>query len=307
MTMHLKKISRLTLPLLLVLILIQYSFAKSARWEVVRPDGGKRSVLTVGGTERAYWLLEPDQSMTFKMDANSSYRIITRAKMPSTRSEVIYSFRIKRGDEDKLYSRAAERSKGSKIKNKKGRVGESREIYLESNGNNEEVTLRIGSKAKYKVYFRIQKEGAEFTSQVKYVAITPTGYQDAVSVFFNEAQSTYYRVDKERMLTVDVNGPTVLKVLARVMMDESMRGQLKIPITAFQDDKAKKTYSIQTKFSGVSTLPDYPSLVPSRGETFYVIVPAGRHRHTFELPEDDGQVILRFFLPEDDLGNVATP
>ncbi len=293
----------------LSLLLLSLSMAVAAQWDVIRPaKGGRRTVLVIEDKEWAYWRLKPGQSMSFDLQPGE-YRVITRADLSDTkRKESTYTFRIGIDDpKGRLYSRATSRDKQSHARGKdQSRIGKSRTVYLTSENGNQTMTISLGKEAPRPVYFRVQVEAKAYRSGTEYVAVTPSSYRDAHSIATNEDINTYYAVDEEQRLTLDVNGPTTIRVLARLMLDESMRGEIKFPLQVFEDGALKNTYSLTTSASQVSTLMDRNDVLPSRGESFFIEVPRGRHKYNFVPPERQFEIMLRFFLPEDDLTNEPT-
>ncbi len=293
---------------LFLLIILVALPVYSARWELAKPaEGGKRAIVEVKGNEWSYWRIKPGESMTFDLQPGN-YRIITRVDFGKTKSrETTYSFRIGfNEDKGELYARASERNKNVKVKGRsKARIGDSKTVEISTTSEQQSMTISLGRKARHAVYFRTQRESENYSENTKYVAITPTSYVDAVSIMTHEEVSTYYVVDEETKLTAEINGPTTLKVLARLLMDDSMRGTIKVPMAVLEDGLLKNTYPIRTSASKVSEVLDDPGLIPSKGEPMFIEVPRGRHRYNFSIQDTTEEVILRFFLPEKDLAREA--
>ncbi|MDP8209035.1 MAG: hypothetical protein P9L92_20395 [Candidatus Electryonea clarkiae] len=296
---------------LAVLFISQICIASlhAGQWQPIKPlEGGKRSVLLIDDKEWTYWKLKPGESMTFDISDDSEYRIITRADLgKKKRKEAIYAFRLNlESEKDKLFSRATKYAKGVSLRNKKNLyIGESRIIEIDKQPEDQTLDIRLGKKAKYPVYFRVQNLREVYRLDADYVAITPSSYIDALGITTNEVPSTYYKMDSGKRLTVEVNGPTTMKVLARVLLNDSMRGKIKFALAVFEDGNLKNTYSLLSSASKVTEVLDRPGVVPSRGENVYIEVPSGRHRYNFDLPDNGREVILRFFIPKKDLGREA--
>lgn len=296
------------LTLVLLLLPLAAPPAGAARWKTLRPDGGKKTTLLVKEKPWNYWRLKPGEEMNFTVDVPGRYRVITRAELGTRmKKEATYTFRIGIDDpEGILYSRATIPAKTVQRKGKaKLKIGARRIVELEVPSGAETITIRLGRKARYPVYFRVQRENDIAAGRVNYVAITPESYLDALGVFVHEEGVTYYFIDKEGSLSLHVNGPTTLKVLARILMDDTMRGRIKLSVAVHEDGVLKNTYALSTSPSQIAEVPERANLRPSRGESFYVEVPKGRHRYSFTLPENNREVFLRFFLPEQDLAREA--
>ena len=292
----------------LLLALFAPTALQASDWATLKPkQGGKKTALRIEGKRRNYYRLAPGESMEYSLGKNDPVRIYTRADLRGNKkSETIYSFRLGYDNHGtRLYARASVPDSTVVIRGKEAAATESRVIEIEPYSTARTLVIKLGSKASHPVYFRVQRERPEPDINGHYVAITPVGYTEAVGVSVRENLTTYYYVDPDKRLTVEVNGPTTMKVLARVMMDDTMRGQLKFPLAVYEDGTLKNTYRISTEASEVSVLVDRPDRRPTRGDDVYVDVPEGRHRYSFELPENQYDAILRFFLPESDLGREA--
>ncbi len=291
----------------LILSMIGNTSAIAGRWNTLEPDsGGDRVRLVVSGNTRTYYRLEPGETMSLDISETDGgkYRIITRADMSGhDRNEVVYTFRIAiDNEEERLYSRASEPTRSVHRRGlEEDRIAQSRTLELEIPAEAEYITIRIGSSSNDAVYFRVQHEQEEYSESADYVFYSPRSYSQAVGISTRERVSTYYMLDDADRLNVEVIGPTTLKVLTRVLLDESMRGRINYSIATYEDGVLKNTFPLSTIASQISVILDQPGVIPSRGESFYVEVPAGRHRYSFTLPENHRQVALRFFIPEQHL------
>jgi len=281
---------------------------QAAEWATLKPSrGGKKTSLLISGKRRDYYRLAPGEIMEYSISKGDPVRIFTRADLRGSKSnETIYSFRLGFDrDNTRLFARASTPDSTVVIRGKAATATESRVIEIDAQKNPRKLVVRLDSKAEHPVFFRVQRERPEPDINGHFVAITPVSYTQAVGLSVRENLTTYYYVDPNRKLSVEVNGPTTMKVLARVMLDDSMRGTVKFPLAVYEDGTLKNTYRISTTASDVSLLVDHPDRRPTRGDDIYVVVPEGRHRYTFELPENQYDSILRFFLPEKDLTREA--
>ncbi|HEX05063.1 MAG TPA: hypothetical protein ENH10_07915 [Bacteroidetes bacterium] len=84
-----------------------------------------------------------------------------------------------------------------------------------------------------------------------------------------------------------------------------MRREIKFPLAIYEDTVLKRTVLIKTTASDIAVLPDHLDRRASRGDDIYINVPSGNHVYTFDLPENEYEAILRFFIPESDLSTEA--
>ncbi|MDP8205786.1 MAG: hypothetical protein P9L92_03900 [Candidatus Electryonea clarkiae] len=278
------------------------------QWQVLRPDegSGTRQILQINKNEWSYYRLEPGDEMSFSIPSDEGdIRIITRADPGrKTKGDMIYNFRIgTNGNKGRLFSRATQRAKSVKVKGNRNKVGAKRTIEFNNDNMITSLTLSIDDTAKFPIYFRTQIEREEFAETVPYISFSPDEYVNTYDINTNEIVSKYYTVDSSRVLSVFIIGPTVLKINARLLMDDSMRGSQKRGIQVFEDEKLKNTFPLSFRASHVSTVLLNTDIIPSRADKFFIEVPKGQHVYNFSILDCNGTIILRFFIPENDLTN----
>ncbi|MBS1262748.1 MAG: hypothetical protein MAG453_02111 [Calditrichaeota bacterium] len=277
-------------------------------WVTLGPENDGDTVgFMIAGHERLYHRLEPGESMFYDISDHDRIRIITRADMrASDERELVYTFRLGYEEDDlRLYARAATADKGVALKDRNDVAGDSRILVKDTPSGADYLYATVDRDAPVPVFFRVQRDRFETIRQEDFVAYTPTRYENPVKVSVRENVITYFGVDPKGNLEVTVIGPTVMKVLARVMMEDHMRRKIKFPLAIYEDNVLKRTVLISTSASDVAVLPDHPDRRPTRGDDIYINVPEGQHKYTFDLPENEYDSILRFFIPESDLGREA--
>lgn len=288
----------------MVIALLLPTNGQASAWRTIRPlKGGKKITLVIDGSKRTYFRLDKGQQMEFKAEKGADFRIYTRVDLRKKKSkEAVYTFRAGYNQHStRLFARASTPDKSVLLKGKPSVVGKARSIRLSPPEDAQTLVIKMTPNTDDPVFFRVQRERSEIINNDEFVTLTPDAYKKTVTVSVRENLSTYYFVDAEKNLNLTVNGPATVKILARVMMDDSMKGKIKFPLAVYQDAKKLHTYQIETNASEVAILPDYKDMRPTRGDAFYIHVPEGRHRYNFELPANHNKAILRFFIHEKDL------
>ncbi len=292
------------LPTLLLLITTLFSSNLAhARWVNIKPTGGKKAVIQIAGRQRTFHRLSPGQSMIYNLTNITQLRIDTRVDFYGRQSsEEVYTFRLAPDNADGvLYARASIRESTVTYKDQENRIGEVRTLIVDFPLGSETLTVSLDPEAPRPVFFRAMQERASAKAGITWIAIDPVQYPESVHLLSRDDVLDYYTIDEQGLLTFQCNGPAQVRVLARAMLDETMRGRYSFPVTVYEDGIQKANHSFSTSFSRVAEIIDRPDLRPSRGEEFYIEVPRGRHDYTFSTYENGAQVILRFFLGEADL------
>ncbi len=297
-----KKI-RFILITCLSVLLTTISFA--GQWKTLETiKGGKKKIVIVGGNEWIYYRIDPGKSMEFELVNPVEHRIITRAEFEGNKKkEAVYTFRLNWGGKiDRLVSRATERTRTIHEKGKEERLGVGKTFEFFQEDVPQVLTISIDTDATRSVYFRVQQKRPEFADIVDYIAIHPSQYVERMEVNTRDLLSNYYCIDPEQKLRVDLFGPTVLKVHARLAVERSSNKKHIRTISVYEDGIHQDNYELLLEASSVSTFTTSNDSIPTSAETIYIEVPKGNHRYQFSLLEGDtDRVGLRFFLPEKDL------
>lgn len=295
--------------LLISLLLSVSGTAFAFEWITLGPeDDGDIAEFDIAGQARIYHRLEPGEQMYYDVNEHETIRVITRADFRDAgRTELVYTFRLGYDDPDdlRLYARAATPDRDVLLDGRGNVAGHSRILQKQPPRAAKRLYVAVDSDAPAPVFFRVQRDRFETIRQEDFVAYTPTRYETPVTVSVRENALTYYGVEPAGNLEVSVNGPTVVKVLVRVMMTDQMRSPIKFPLAIYEDGVLKRTVLISTAASDVAVLPEHPDRRPTRGDDIYITVPDGNHQYTFDLPENGYEAILRFFIPETDLARSA--
>ncbi len=303
-----KKIAVWGTTALLVLLGFSALPVQAYEWVTLAPENDKHAVsFDIVDHERIYHRLKPGQSMYYDIAAHDHIRVITRADIADSASdEFIYSFRIGYDDDNmRLFARATTSDNRVQLNGNDDVAGDERIIEKRIPSAAKRIYIALDDDAPMSVYFRLQRDRFETIKDENFVVYTPSRYNNPVTVSVRERELTYYGVDPKGNLEVAVNGPTVIKVLTRVMMEDHMRREIKFPLAIYEDSVLKRTVLINTSASEVAVLPDHPDRRPTRGDDLYISVPEGNHIYTFDLPENEYESILRFFIPESDLAREA--
>ncbi|MCB2212650.1 hypothetical protein KQI52_11105 [bacterium] len=282
--------------------------ARAFEWVTLAPDGDENPVtFSIAGHDRVYHQLKPGKTMYYDIAEHDHIRVITRADLRDVdESEVVYTFRLGYDEGNMhLFARAATADDNVELNGKPGIAGDERIVEKKTPKAAKRIYIKLDKDAPMPVFFRVQRDRFETIKQENFVVYTPSRYNNPVNVSVRENLLTYYGVDPKGNLEVAVNGPTVIKVLTRVMMEDHMRREIKFPLAIYEDSVLKRTVLINTSASEVAILPDHPDRRPTRGDDLYINVPAGTHTYTFDLPENEYEAILRFFIPESDLAMEA--
>ena len=277
-------------------------------YNFVKPDKyGKSTKIQVKGKDRLYYRLDKSNPVELTIDGPAKIKVYSRLDMGKYKKDSKIDYKIYcKIDEDKThYTRSGELSPGVKFsKSKDGKIGQGRDFTLDIAPGRHKIKLYLGSKNKQVVYIRLLQKGAKSSNTVDRVAMHPQVFTKQVKILVKENEYDYYRVGSSDSLELKVIGPSTIKVLSRLEYNVTMNGGKKYRIGVYEDGKLINTFLKSTKLSETTVYKDDKSdLKLSIGDDFYIEVPKGEHTYTFKVKDNGRNVLLKFYLPIDDLKN----
>jgi hypothetical protein len=276
-------------------------------WKSFKPDKSPARIkLSVMGKELNYYPLEKGQEILVTVEGPTRLKVLTRIEFGEEASgEKSYYLRYQRDGEKKYkFRRIATASPTAVLADSPAiHLGTSRSIYLKVPAGKHTYRFYVGSKAAYRLFLRFYERTTKVESKPENVAIEPVQFTSAVPLVLREDEVTYYRVGNQDSLKLSIIGPTTVKVLARLEFDPTMFAEQKFRIQVYEDGLIKQIYPLRSKQSEVAEYREISTKVVGNGAKFYIEIPRGKHEYKFEIVDNNRTVLLRFYIPRDDLIN----
>ena len=305
------KLRPLSCSLLAAAILVMVStphHGLTAGWRLAKPKNEKAAKLEVSGKERLYWALSTKTTVTVKVKGPGSLKVITRPVVMG--KEVVYSYQVLRDDQKRYHiARTARPGKNVKNPSRAGEViGSDRSATFKIPEGEHTFAFSLPEGSSEDVYARFLVRGKnQLPANTDYIAFLPQKYGDEVRIFVKEQEYIYHRCDANHPIDLERIGPTTIKVVSRLEFDPAMSGGRRpYRLQVLQGDKIIQTRAFKASLSGAASYVASSRNVIGRGDTFQIDVPAGRQRFRITTPDSDTSVLLRFYLPQRDLGNTET-
>jgi hypothetical protein len=288
---------------LAVLVLGGGLWAKT-EWNSITPEAFDREVtLEISKKDRAYYELQKGSEVRVRVSGPTKLRVISRVQIPSSKEERQYTYFVRR-DEGRWvkFTRYSGVSSYADLKGDGStQISTSKKHILKVPAGVHTYTFRLSKKSTRRVFLRFHQLGSGFGEPTDVVAMTPKVAGESVRLVVGEQITTYNRLAETHDIALNLIGPTKLKVLARLEFDPNMRGQQNFRVQVYEDGVIKGTYPLTAVKSDVCQYEEPSSLVPAKGETFYVDIPEGEHEYRFVLPENHRTVLIKLLLPKKDL------
>lgn len=313
-----------------LLFLVLIHGAVGATWTSIKPAQAPEQVkLVVADKELTYYPLSSSKEVQVKINGPCRLKVVTRGEMPAKQSKVTYQISARRDQvKDYLITRSSGISAQAKPIKKDFAIGESRSVVFKVPKGEHTYTFSLPKGQKGSVYVRFLKEvkkgkkkatrasaksqkggtitpggvgGIPATSE--YVGFQPLKGSPEVPIIVKEEVFTYYRATANQPVTVEVIGPTELKVVSRMEIQPAMRGILNYRVQLEENGKTSATYPLKAKPSPLATYKESSPNVLSQGSTIMLPVPEGTHRYRFFTPDSGVSILFRFYIPRKHLGN----
>jgi len=298
-----KKILSILLILSLSASSILAQSGKKARY--LKPTNFQKRVShIIAEKSRNYYSLSTEKLSTISVRGPGVLRVMTRGRFDSTAGNYIkyeLQYTIDGGEKEKVKMNGIERSaKAAYLKSSLGDPGELADFEIELGRGYHTVEFTIKDKkipvaARYK--FTPVKEKKQ-----EWIGFSPLQPSEPIDLISNEQIVHYYRFSFEKPLKIEINGPTVLRVLTRIENHYQMKGRIHYRLQLKESSKVINTYQLSSRRSEVAVYKSNSKLIPGKACEFVINVPKGNHSYEiFPLDEDKSTVLGRLLLPLKDV------
>ncbi len=274
-------------------------------WSAFSPEAhdGKVPVL-VNSKERTYYRLKKGQGeQILRVTGPGTLRVISRVPYSKRNKDEEYRISWTMEDTDGGdFVHAVRRAKDAVRKSDNRKVTRGRSNEIEIPAGQHLVRLQLKDSPTTVAYMRYHLRQMEPMDRSRNVDIQALDNPKTRMIQAGDAVVSYNVLPSERELSVEVEGPTFLKVISRLDWNQTMTGTQKYTLRVYEDGLEKQSYVLKGRPSNSSIYLDKPDSLPSRGEVIYIEVPEGRHRYTFACTGAGRELNLRFLAPPEALG-----
>ncbi len=276
-------------------------------WESFRPDKVPKAVkVLVMGKKLNYYPLVKGDEIYVNVEGPTRLRILTRIEFgENLGGEKSYYLRCERDDGKKnKYRRVTTAAASAVLADLPStHLGTSRSVYIKVPPGKHTYRFYVGSKSNYRLYLRFYERVSTINPNTDNVAFTPSMYTTDVPLIINEEEVLYYRSGHQDSVRLSVIGPTTIKVLARLEFDPTMIADQKFRIHVLEDGTEKHIYPLRSEPSEVAEYREISETIVGKGAKFFIEVPRGKHDYCFKIIDNGRNVLLRFYIPSEDLNN----
>ncbi|KAF0243362.1 MAG: hypothetical protein FD180_3446 [Planctomycetota bacterium] len=270
-------------------------------WNTIKPLGSPKAVkLVLAGKPLTYYTLDGEGIGT-RVKGPSRLRISVRGHFgqgDANSREITLNVAMDGGD-----------AKGTKLKCLRSKTASYAEgAEGESPGGREELILDVPQGEHiFSAKTDARASGAfaipSTKKKILRTEMTPTGFEKAVAEVFQERERTWYFATQEKPVTLEVTGPTTLKLYTALNFNSSMRTATEWKLEALLDGAVAAEKTWKSSRSQTRSYPDEKSVVPGQMETIDLAIPEGRHKIEVR-PRGTLSAAVRILIPTGDLDKI---
>jgi len=241
-----------------------------------------------------YLLLTKNSPMTFSVEGPTYLRVYTRIFWPKDKmGSQIYKLILQENKVDENII-TMESEESSVTRDKKGRpLSKWRSFYIEIPEGLNNYRLTHWSSPNDTILVKFAYE-----SPRKWTEIQASEYGTTIEAIEEEKILKYYELKRNDNITLNINGPTRLRVISRLNYDEKMIGDQNYTI-GIEDGGNSEKFALKGYKSQIITYRDRKNIVPSSARSFHLNLKEGRHTLKFTLTGTIAEsASLRFLVEE---------
>ena len=234
-------------------------------------------------------------------------RLLFRAGLPPALDGTVdyaIDLRVDGGPVERLSFSGVGRSRAVVFRD--GRLGvpaqlRDRILNLGAGYHNVDVRIARSSAGMLPIFLRTQLEKKKRRPR-RWVSLNPLDDAERVDLVVREQYVTYHRNQPGKGFSVEVIGPTQLRIFSRIENRPEMRGRIHYRLQIKEEGKVINTFRLNSRRSDIASYKTDETLVPGQAREIVIPVRSGLHRYEITPIDPDKDVLLaRFMLPRSDL------
>lgn len=262
------------------------SMAAKARYKAFTPTGAGASVFLKSGTyQHKYFVAEKGKSLSFDIVGPAKVKIRTRVDLKAGISAADYEVQVWEGD--KLIKGRKVKGSASKkviLPDASSTIGTAHNLTLVVPKGKHSYRLWLSSDQAEKYYVRFYQT-RKTGMKVAYSSFKPVEFKKQINLVTGRKEIAYYLIDNAGGATVNVVGPTKLKILCRANFTPDMKGNAKFTLGLFEKGHIAVQFSAVAKIAPKLAFKELKDSIPSSVHEFIFEVPRGKH--AYELRKID--------------------
>lgn len=297
------------LMLLAAIVFLASGTTSSAKTKVTyrafTPNNTAKSVfLKSGDGQKKYFIVDKGTSFGFDVVGPTTVKIKTRAEFKPGLKGSDYEIQVWEGDKMVDGRKVKVAPSTLKLDGRQDPIGTARTISFKVPKGKHTYRLWITSAQSDRYYARFYQAKKPAKKSV-YNTFKPTHYQKQISLASGKKTISYFLVDNNGGASLDVVGPTKIRLFCRANFSKDMKGSTKFSLGLFEGGKEATQFQGMAKVSKKAHFKELTDLMPSLLHTFTFDVPAGKHTYEVrKINSTSPSLAVRFKIMKASLGMI---
>ncbi len=299
---HEHRAARLLIPEATLVLALATATCLAADWISFDPASFESTTnVTVDGKQLDYSRFSAESPLRFAVEGPTRVKVLVRLRVPMNAAETACVFDVTRdGASTSVETLSAGPTEhGYYVALEDFRPSVLRRIYIDvpTGRHGFEIVPRGGCRADARLFRSTSEDPTR-------VSLAPTDYSAVETMLYKDRELVYYLADRTHGVTLEVAGPTSIKVNSRLVYGAGSTGRRSYVLSVSRDGGQGVQYRIETEPSETVTFRDRTDAVPGALRYFMLEVPEGGHTYEFTADRTAASgIALKFYIPRGDLLN----
>ena len=264
----------------------------------------KKVTTTVSDKSRSYYSLNHEKPSVISVRGPGILRVITRGRFvpdagAKIKYEILYTIDGEEQQKEKMGG-VVRSKKATYLIGTQGVPGQLKDFEIELGRGDHTIEFLLEDiEVPVAVRYKFTPTKAK---KREWIAFSPMQPSEPVDLVSRETIINYYRFSMKRPLNIEVNGPTILRVLTRIENHYHMKGRIHYRLQVTENEKVINTYQLSSRRSEIAVYKYDKDLIPGKACEFVIDVPKGKHTYKIlPLDQDKSTMLGRLLLPKKDV------
>lgn len=276
------------------------SAAMDSRAVALAPEQGTVMALEIGGKQSTYYRLEKDSASWITVNGPGRLTCIVRLVFPhGVQEPQAYGLVVSEGDRVlKSVQSLTRLSEWHWVGLADEGAGLARRfsVNIPKGSHRLRVELKQTNVAAAAVRYLVRNKSPHSDESSLY----PTAMAGTATVLVKERPLEFFLSDTLKPVSVNVIGPTRLRVVTRLAYSGTMKGPQRYGLRVSLDGQAVPTEALLTEKAITTSFGNHPEWSVGESRTIYFPISAGTHRMDFHLTGTEAPAVaMRFTIPRE--------
>jgi hypothetical protein len=300
-----KKILMLLVTMAFLLSGTAFAAKSKVTYRAFTPNNtAKSAFLKSSDGQRKYFILEKEVSFGFDVVGPNTIKLKTRAELKPGAKSANYEIQVWEADHLIEGRKVNVIASDLKLDGRLDPIGKARTIVFKVPKGKHSYRIWAKSDQADRYYIRFY-QAKKPVKKSSYSLFKPSDFHKQITLAAGKKSLTYYLIDNNGGASLEVLGPTKLRIYCRANFTKDMKGSAKFSLGLFEGGKEATQFQGMAKVSSKVHFKEMGDLMPSILHTYTFDVPAGKHVYDVrKINSASPSLAVRFKIAKASLGMI---